>query len=101
LLLNENQVRREWHIKSLTWMCVLIVALVGFIQAVHVHTDNSKLSSHDCTICSVAHSGVIHQATVSPVPVFHRMIAALLLPEIIPQSSGFVFSLRIRPPPAV
>jgi hypothetical protein len=81
-------------------MCVLIVGLVGFVQAVHVHDSNSKLSSHDCTICSVAHSGVIYQAVVSPVPVLHRTVAALLVAAVVSQSSGFVCSSRIRPPPA-
>ncbi|HEY1799718.1 MAG TPA: hypothetical protein VGG46_02190 [Terriglobales bacterium] len=99
--MNENRIRREWHIKSLVLMCVLIVAFVGFVQAVHVHTDNSKVSTQDCTICSVAHSGVIQSVSVSPIPVFHRIVAALQLPKIFHQSSGYVFSLRIRPPPAV
>jgi hypothetical protein len=82
-------------------MCVLIVGLAGFIQAVHVHDSNSKLSHHDRTICSVAHSGVIYQAVVSPVPVLHSTIVAPLVAAVVTQSSGFVSSSRIRPPPAV
>lgn len=100
MLLPQQQIRREWYIRSLILMCVLVVALAGFIQAVHVHTDNSKLADHDCSLCSVVHSGIIYRAVVSPIPVFHRTVAILVVPETVSLSSGFVSSLRIRPPPA-
>jgi hypothetical protein len=81
-------------------MCILLVAFTGVVQSVHVHSDNSRLSSHDCSICSVAHAGVLSSAVYRPVPVFVRQIL-FVPPDLVRNSSGFVFSLRIRPPPTV
>lgn len=81
-------------------LCVLLVAFTGFVQAVHVHTDNSKLPGHECSVCSVAHSGVLNSAVYRPVPLFVRTVLTVLS-EVAHNSFGFVSSLRIRPPPAV
>jgi hypothetical protein len=79
---------------------ILLVGLSGFAQAVHVHPDDAKLPSHECSLCSVAHSGAIASVAYQPTPesitVRHVVIA-----EVLPQSSAFVFFLRIRPPPTV
>jgi len=74
--------------------------LTGVVQAIHIHSQNSKLPSHDCSICSVAHSGVLAKGLYRPVPVFVRTVL-VVLPEAAPKCSGFVSSLHIRPPPAV
>lgn len=83
-----------------SWLCVLLVAFTGIVQAVHVHTDNSKLPSHECSICSVAHAGVLVSTVYRPVPLFVRRVL-VVLPQVDHSSFGFVSSLRIRPPPAV
>jgi hypothetical protein len=80
--------------------CILLVTFVGVVQAVHVHTDNSKLPSHECSICSVAHSGILTSAVYRPVPVLVRSVL-MLSPEAIGNSFGVIFSLRIRPPPTL
>ena len=86
--------------KVLAVLCVLLVALVGGIQASHVHTDNSKLPSHECSMCSVAHAGVINNIVGPPTPSFVRTVL-VVASDPISRSLEFVFSLHIRPPPAV
>jgi hypothetical protein len=93
-----NKTHKSWPIRTLGLICVLLVGFSGFAQAVHVHADNAKLPSHECSICAVAHSGVIASATYQPSPVFVRSVL-FVAPDIIHQTSAFVFSLRIRPPP--
>ncbi|MGA9039983.1 MAG: hypothetical protein WB421_05555 [Terriglobales bacterium] len=93
-----NKTHKSWPIRTLGLICVLLVGFSGFAQAVHVHNENSKLPSHECSICSVAHAGVIASVTYQPSPVFVRSVL-FVAPDVIHQSSGFVFSLRIRPPP--
>jgi hypothetical protein len=80
--------------------CVLLVAFASFAQAVHVHSENSKLPSHECSVCSVAHAGVIGSSVFHSAPLIARTFLTEL-PETVSGSSGFVFFLRIRPPPAV
>jgi hypothetical protein len=93
-----NKTLKNWPVRTLGLICVLLVSFSGFAQAVHVHADNAKLPSHECSICAVAHSGVIASATYQPSPVFVRS-TLLVTPDVIHQSSGFIFSIRIRPPP--
>jgi hypothetical protein len=96
----EQSPQHRPFIRVSSLVCVVLVALVGFIQAVHVHLDDSKLPSHECSICAVAHSGVVAQATYRPVPVIVRTVF-VAAPDATAKSSGFIFSLRIRPPPTV
>ena len=81
-------------------VCVFLVSFGASVQAIHVHTQNSRLTSHECSLCLVAHSGVLSGVTSPPDPVFHH--TALVIPQADElRSSGFVFSLCIRPPPSV
>jgi hypothetical protein len=93
-----DKAHKSWLIRMLGLICVLLVGFSGFAQAAHVHPENSKLPSHECSICSVAHSGAIASAPYRPSPIFVRSVL-FVAPDAIHQSSGFVFSLRIRPPP--
>ena len=92
--------REDRPVVALSLLCVLLVVFTGIVQAVHVHTDNSKLPSHECSVCSVAHSGVVSSAVYRPVPLFVRTVLAVS-PEAERNSLGFVSSIDIRPPPAV
>jgi hypothetical protein len=85
---------------ALSLICVLLVLLAGFAQTNHVHTGNSGSANHECSVCSVAHSGALIKASYRPVPVFVR---AILVPrqEASPKSLLFASFLYIRPPPSV
>src|ERR1700674_1922486 len=91
---------KDTSIAALSLLCILLVTFVGVVQAVHVHTDSSKLPSHEWSICSVAHSGVLSSTVHRPAPLFVRTVL-MVSPDVVCKSSGFVFSLRIRPPPTV
>jgi hypothetical protein len=91
---------KDRGLAALSLLCVLLVAFTGVIQAIHVHSDSSTVPSHECSICSVAHAGVLSQAVYRPVPVFVR--AVLVIPaDAVHRSSGFASSLHIRPPPVL
>jgi hypothetical protein len=92
--------RKDTISAGLSLLCILLVTFTGVIQAVHVHTENSKLPSHECSVCSVAHSGVLSSAVYRPAPLFIRTVVTASR-EHTRSSFGFVSSLRIRPPPAV
>jgi hypothetical protein len=95
-----NKPGRDKFVVRLSWLCVLLVAFIGFVQATHVHTDNSKIPSHECSICSVAHSGALTSTVYRPAPILVRS-ALTISPEVVSKSCGVIFSLHIRPPPAV
>jgi len=100
LILSRDSSRKDTCFAVLSLLCIGLVAFIGVVQAVHVHADNSKLPSHECSICSVAHAGVLSSAVYRPVPVFVRTVLSAS-PEVARKSFGFVSALRIRPPPAV
>ncbi len=79
--------------------CVLLVVLVGFVQAVHVHAESSSLPGHECSLCSVAHAGVIR---VSVFDVVQTATQERFSPTIDLVSCLFrpLSSLTIRPPPS-
>ena len=99
-LIRKNQTDRTAWFRALALLCVLFVGFTGFVQANHVHSSGSQLPGHECSVCAVAHAGVLHQATYRPLPVFVRS-TQLVIAEATPKSSSFSFSLYIRPPPAV
>ena len=83
----------------------LVMAVCGFVQAVHMHdgllTDgNPKSTASHCLICVAAHSAPL-AATVSfvPIPLHSVAIGPLADPQL--QSRLIIFSASIRPPPRV
>jgi len=85
-------------IRVLALLCVLMLALGACAQAVHVHSANSGLHN-ECSICLAAHSGIVVGALYCPDPALIRTVL-FVPPQEITQSSGFVSSLQIRPPPS-
>ena len=86
--------------RVLSLLCVFLVMLVALAQASHVHPQNSKLPNHSCSICSVAHGGLLVKATYHPIPLFTSSIFIGLGQE---STKSFldISSLYIRPPPSV
>jgi hypothetical protein len=74
------------------------MAFTGFVQASHVHSDDSKIAGHDCSICPIAHAGVLSSANYEPTPVFIRT-SVITPPTQISKSSDFILTVHIRPPP--
>jgi len=85
---------------ALSLLCVLLVLLAAVAQVNHVHTGKSNSPSHECSVCSVAHSTALTRTTYQPVPVFVRSALALRQ-KAFSMSFLFVSPLYIRPPPSV
>jgi hypothetical protein len=86
--------------RASTAVCVGLVLFIGFVAAVHSHPDNSRADERSCSVCALAHSGVVPVALSAPVPVF-ASYALYLTRADSPRSLLFVSSLYIRPPPVV
>lgn len=91
--------RTTWF-RAVALLCLLFVGYIGFVQANHVHSAQSRLPGHECSICAAAHAGVLQHLTYRPLPVFVRTIH-VIVPDAAPGASGFSSSSYIRPPPAV
>ncbi len=81
-------------------VCVLLVLFIGFVAAVHSHADNSGANERSCSVCALAHAGVVPVALSAPIPVF-ATYALYVTRADSPRSLLFVSSFYIRPPPVV
>jgi hypothetical protein len=81
-------------------VCVVLALFIGFVAAVHSHPDNSRADDRACSVCALAHAGVVPVAFTAPVPVFANY-ALHLTRAASPRSLLLVTSLYIRPPPVV
>ena len=84
--------------RAVALCCVLLIALTGFVAAVHTHANDSGLPNHSCSICALAHAGVAPTQVASALPVFAGS-ALFQASEQAPLSLLLVPSQFIRPPP--
>lgn len=89
---------RGAFVRAVGVLCVVLLCVMGTIQAAHSHPENSTASHHTCTICATAHVGINTQ-TVASAPVLVTATLASSIPEVSrifrPATTQF-----IRPPPA-
>lgn len=89
---------RRGHFAVLSLLCILLVAFAGFVQATHVHSDRPDSANHECSVCSVAHAGVLPYVAVSSIPIVFESV--LVSREgASPKSLLLASFLYIRPPP--
>jgi len=85
-------------VRTTAVLCVLLVLVIGAVQAVHSHPDSAKTARHSCSICS-APNAKLNTQSVSPTPVMVAVPVANVeatAPRIFrPITTNFV-----RPPPA-
>src|SRR3982074_2568678 len=86
-------------VRLVALFCMLLVAVGACAQAVHVHSESFRPHGYECSICLAGHSGIVVAALFHPDPAFVRTVL-FVPPQEITQSSGFVFSPHIRPPPS-
>jgi hypothetical protein len=97
---NRHRMRadRSPIISAVAVLGVLLVLVIGTVQAVHAHPDNAKGSQHSCSICSAPNANLNTQK-VSPVPVMVVVpvanVEATISRIFRPSRTNFV-----RPPPA-
>ncbi len=95
----QNRARSKFR-TLVCFVSMLLVFSAGTMEAVHVHSARDRVPAHECTICAVAHAGVLHQAEYRPTPVWVRVVF-VACSETVAGSLGFTSSLRIRPPPSL
>ena len=89
---------RRSIVKVLCAFCMVLMCVMGVVQATHSHADSSSTAHHACSICATAHTGISTQ-TVASAPVF----ATSALTVFVADSSAIfrpAATQFIRPPPA-
>lgn len=85
-------------VRAVSVLAVALVCVMGTVQAIHSHPDESATSHHTCTICATAHAGVSTPAPVAA-PVLAAAPLAISIAQVLlifrPATAQF-----IRPPPA-
>ncbi len=89
---------QAWAHSAVAVLCVLLIALTGFVAAVHVHPAGSGAANHSCSVCALAHAGVAPAVAASPLPALVRSILALTVSQP-PHALLLVSSQFILPPP--
>jgi hypothetical protein len=79
-------------------LCILLVFLTSFVAVAHFHPNNSGSADHSCSLCALAHAGIVVNNIVRPVPILAPSILAET-PAITSHSFLLVASHYIRPPP--
>ena len=92
--------RKSAWVRAVTLICIIVVMIAASAQASHVHPKNSKLGNHECSVCSVAHAGVLVTSAYRPAPLFFPS-TFIHLQSVALKSFLLVSSLHIRPPPSV
>jgi hypothetical protein len=78
-------------------LCVLLVLFISFVAVAHSHSSDSN-TDRSCSICALAHAGVVPVEIGAHVPI--------LIPAVISETAAesshsllLVSSSYIRPPP--
>ena len=90
--------RGRWRV-AVSALCVVMVLVMGTVQAVHSHGDDAKTARHTCSICSISNAKLdTTQVAVAPLMSAAPMVSveASALGIFRPATTNFV-----RPPPAV
>ena len=93
---NESDGRNPWVVRATSLICLLLLALVTFVQVAHNHP--AATDADHCPICVVMHSAA-PVATVAPAVVFVRCVAAVPVPVLHLVVRPWHCTLFNRPPP--
>jgi hypothetical protein len=93
-----NPHKQTFAFRTLGCVCVLLVCLTGFISAAHVHPAKANAPDRSCSVCAMAHAGVVPVELGSPIPVFTSSGTLEESAESVP-SFALHSALYIRPPP--
>jgi hypothetical protein len=84
--------------RAVAVLCVFLIFLTGFIAAVHFHADGSDSSDRSCSVCALAHAGVVPAEIGTQIPVLVPTVVSEVAAEK-SHSLLLVSSSYIRPPP--
>jgi len=89
--------RRPWATRAATILCLMLLALVTFVQVTHVHP--AATDADHCQICVAMHSAA-PVATVAAVVVATGGSTAVTIPVLHTVARPWHCTLFNRPPPA-
>lgn len=89
--------KRTWIAQALGFLCVCLIFFAASVQVTHVHPESAR---HDCSICSIAHAGVIATGTFEAVPVQAGVNLEYSAEPLVRSAKGTSVHF-IRPPPSV
>ena len=84
--------------KRIAWLSLLLTLWSALAFAVHHHSSQDE--SATCQVCVAAHSASPTSASLTPKPVFRRVVRHRPKPAASKQLL-VAFALYVRPPPAV
>jgi hypothetical protein len=79
-------------------LCILLISGLAIAQAVHVHSSDSNLPNHSCTVCSAVHNASQAETVFLFRPAPDDFATIAVRAHLI-RSFRIVPSLFIRPPP--
>ena len=89
--------KRSLVTRILCIFSVVLLCVMGSVQAAHAHPDGSTNSHHDCSICSAAHVGLSVPIVMTAPVIFAALLATAPVKSVViarPAHTCF-----IRPPP--
>jgi hypothetical protein len=91
------QPRKTAIAQAIAVLCVFLVFFVASAQAIHSHPNSIR---HDCSVCSIAHAGVIATSAYQAALMFRPTALEICAGE---RASSFRPAVThfIRPPPSV
>jgi hypothetical protein len=94
----KSSATRGVFVRLVCLLAITLVCVMGVVQAVHAHSENSLAAHHGCSICLSAHAGLtVETATVAPTLVAAALaIPSTICPGVLRQADVHF----IRPPPA-
>ena len=88
--------RSPWAVRATSLICLVLLALVTFVQVAHVHP--AATDADHCPICVVMHSAA-PVSVVAPAIVFVRATAPVPVPVLHSVVRPWHCTLFNRPPP--
>lgn len=88
--------RKPWAVRATSLVCLVLLALLTFVQAVHVHPVATD--ADHCPICVAMHSAA-PVTVLAVVIVFVRISAPVPVPEVHSVVRPWHCTLFNRPPP--
>lgn len=89
--------RKPWAMRATTLVCVLLLALLTFVQVAHVHPVTSD--ADNCPVCVAMHAAAPVAVVAAPI-VYVTTLGSVPVPVVHSVARPWHCTLFNRPPPA-
>ena len=93
----ESRLSRLLYVATVC-ICISLIFLTSFVAVSHFHARDLSSPDRSCSLCALAHAGIVVNNAAVPTPVFAPSILAES-PTATQHSLLLVSSHYIRPPP--